>query len=73
LVQGHTKIGGKGRVDSSGSTIGELKVDLSGKILASGTSLPLACQETLANISRLYPNMEDYNGLIGLSPPTTYL
>ena len=40
-VQGHTKISGEDREDSCGSTKDELKVDLSGIILTSGTGLPL--------------------------------
>jgi hypothetical protein len=62
-----------GRQDSYGSTIGEFKVDRSGKLLASGTILPLVCQETPANSSMLYQNMEDCKGWIGLSPPMAYL
>ena len=42
---------GKDGEDSCGSTEDDLKVDLSGRILASGTGLP--------NSSTLYPNMED--------------
>ena len=51
----------------------ELKVDLSGTILTSGTGLQLVCQSTPANSSMLYPNVEDYEGPIGLSSPTAYL
>ena len=50
-----------------------MKVNLSGTILASGTGLRLVCQATLTNSSTLYPNVEDYKGPIGLSPPTAYL
>ena len=50
-----------------------MKVDLSGTILASGTGLRLVCQATPTNNSTLYPNMEDYEGPIGVSPPTAYL
>ena len=42
------------------SATAELKVDLSGTILASGTDLQLVCQSTPANNSTLYPNVEDY-------------
>jgi hypothetical protein len=31
------------------------------------------CQETPANSSTLYPNVEDYKGPTGLSPPAAYL
>ena len=40
-VQGHTRICGEEGENSYGSTKDELKVDLSGRILASGTGLPL--------------------------------
>ena len=63
----------KGGEDSQDSTIDELKVDFSGIIFASGTGLQLVYQLTTANSSMLYPNVEDYEGPIGLSPPTTYL
>ena len=61
-----------GRKDSKDSATAELKVDLSGTILASGTGLHLVCQATPTNSSTLYP-MEDYREPIGLSPPTAYL
>jgi hypothetical protein len=63
----------QGREDSKGSTIGELKVDLSHKILALGTGLLLVCRATPANSSMLYPNVKVYKGPIGLSPPMAYL
>ena len=62
-----------GREDSYDSTISELKVDLSRKILTLGTGLQLVFQSTPANSSTLYPNVEDYKGPIGLSPPMVYL
>ena len=63
----------KGGEDSQDNTIDELKVDFSGIIFASGTGLQLVCQSTPANSTTLYPNMEDYEGPIGLSPPMAYL
>jgi len=68
-----TKINREEREYSYGSTIAELKVDLSGTILVSGTGLHLVYQVTPANSSTLYPNMENYEGLIRLSPHTVYL
>ena len=40
--------------------------------LTSGTGAHLVCQVIMAYGSMPYPNMEDYKGWIGLSPPTAY-
>jgi len=48
-------------------------VDLSDTIFISGIGLHLVCQATLANSSVLYPDVEDYEGSIELSPPMAYL
>ena len=58
----------KGREDSYDSATAELKIDLSGTILASGTGLQLVRQSTPANSSTLYPNVEDYEGRHHLRP-----
>ena len=41
-------------------------------LLTSGIGLHLVCQVIMAYGSMPYPNMEDYKGWIGLSPPTAY-
>ena len=41
-------------------------------LLTSGTGYHLACKAMLACSSMPYPNVGDYEGWIGLSPPTTY-
>jgi hypothetical protein len=41
-------------------------------LLTSGTGLYLVCQAPPACSSTLYPNMGDYKGWIGLSPPAAY-
>ena len=41
-------------------------------LLTSGTGSHLVCQARLAYSSTQYPDMEDYEGWIGLSPPFAY-
>jgi hypothetical protein len=41
-------------------------------LLTSGTELQLVCQSLLAYNSMPYPNLGDYKGRTGLSPPTAY-
>ena len=41
-------------------------------LLTSGTGDHLVCQEMPACSSTPYPDMEDYKGQIGLSPPAAY-
>jgi hypothetical protein len=41
-------------------------------LLTSGTRSHLVCQVMPAYSSTPYPNVEDYKGRIGLSPPTAY-
>jgi hypothetical protein len=41
-------------------------------LLTSGTGAHLVCQAISACSSTLYPNVGDYKGWIGLSPPATY-
>ena len=41
-------------------------------LLTSGTGVHLVCQAIPACSSMLNPNVEDYMGRTGLSPPTAY-
>ena len=41
-------------------------------LLTLGTGLQLVCQSILACSFTSYPDMGDYEGRIGLSPPTAY-
>jgi len=61
------------RISKIALYIDELKVDLTSKILTSSTGLHLVYKATPANSSTLYPNVEDYKRLIGLSSHMAYL
>ena len=41
-------------------------------LLTSGTGLQLVCQAIPVYSSMLYPDVGDYKGRTGLSPPTSY-